>query len=271
MSLEEDLRFYQLARDPFGKGVPAADAYEGADARACSSRLEHLRRVGGVGLLTGAPGTGKTLALRRWAASLNRNECSFTYMCLTTVTTMEFYRQLCLCLGLEAGYKKVDMFRSVQDHLLRQSREARRQTVVAVDEAQFLSGSILRDLVMLTNFEMDSLSCVAFVLSGQPYLADILCRGAYEALRQRVTVSYEMQGVGADEALPWAAHMLRAAGGSPSILDEAAVAAAHAESRGSARAMGSLLTCAIRIGAQRRAPSVTAERVREAHEELALR
>ena len=80
-----------------------------------------------------------------------------------------------------------------------------------------------------------------------------------------------MQGVGADEALPWAAHMLRAAGGSPSILDEAAVAAAHAESRGSARAMGSLLTCAIRIGAQRRAPSVTAEMVREAHEELALR
>ena len=145
------------------------------------------------------------------------------------------------------------------------------RTVVAVDEAQYLSGDVLRDLTMLTNFDMDSRSCVAFALVGLPYVADVLCRGAHEALRQRVVVSYDFAGLSGDEARGYVAAMLRAAGGSPDVVSGAAVDAAAGIAGGSARRLGSILSTAIRIGAQQRAPQVDAEMVLSASQEVSLR
>ena len=75
-------------------------AYETADLREARGRLDFLARAGGVGLVTARPGFGKTLALRSWASSTPR-DVEVAYLCLTTVTTTEFYRQLCHALGLE--------------------------------------------------------------------------------------------------------------------------------------------------------------------------
>lgn len=265
-----DLRFYQLSRDPFDKSLAASEALETRDLREACGRLDFLARAGGVGLLTAQPGFGKTFAVRRWAAGVPR-DVAVSYLCLTTVTTMEFYRQLCMCLSLEAGYKKVDMFRTIQRHLRHQATEKRVRSVVVVDEAQYLSGAILRDLTMLTNFDMDSRSCVAFALVGQPYTADVLCRGVHEALRQRIVASYAFSGLDESEAREYVASMLRAAGGSPDIVSEPAVLAAHGISGGSVRRLGTVLSMALRIGAQERAPQVDAEMVMAASQEVALR
>ncbi|MBR3383981.1 MAG: AAA family ATPase [Atopobiaceae bacterium] len=265
-----DFRFYQLSRDPFDKSIPASEAHETRDLREACGRLDFLARAGGVGLVTAQPGFGKTFAVRRWA-SLAPRDVDVRYVCLTTVTTMEFYRQLCHALSVEASYKKVDMFRDIQAHLRRQALEKRVRTVVAVDEAQYLSGPILRDLTMLTNFDMDSRSCVAFALVGLPYTADVLCRGAHEALRQRIVVSYAFSGLSEAEAREYVAHMLRAAGGSPDTISEAAVLAAHGISGGSVRRLGTILSTALRIGAQNRAPQVDAEMVLSASQEVSLR
>lgn len=266
-----DFSFYQLSRDPFAKSLAAGDAYETADMREARGRLDFLSRTGGIGLVCANPGYGKTLAVRSWAASLNSNVTRACYMCLTTVTTMEFYRQLCVALGLEPAYKKVDMFRSIQDHLRYTAVEKRVQTVVVVDEAQYLSAPILRDLIMLTNFEMDSRNCVGVALVGQPWLADQLSRGAWEALRQRIVVNYTFAGLSAEEARGWVAHAIRLAGGAPSVVDAAAVDAAYGLCGGSARKLGTLMSCALRIGAQQRSPQVTAEMVMAASEEVSLR
>lgn len=265
-----DYRFYQLARDPFGKSIPTSDALETRDLREACARLDFLARAGGVGLVTAQPGFGKTFAVRRWAASVPR-DVAVSYVCLTTVTTMEFYRQLCAVLSLEASYKKVDMFRDIQRHLRHQACEKRVRNVVVVDEAQYLSGPILRDLTMLTNFDMDSRSCVAFALVGLPYTADVLCRGVHEALRQRIVASYSFAGLSEAEARDYVASMLRAAGGSPDVVSEAAVLAAHGISGGSVRKLGTVLSMALRIGAQERAPQVDAEMVMAASQEVALR
>lgn len=264
------LRFYQLSRDPFTKEIAASEAYETADLREACGRLDFLARAGGVGLLTARPGFGKTLAVRRWASAVPR-DVDVRYLCLTTVTTTEFYRQLCHALGVEPAWRKSDMFLQIQSHLRYQALEKRVRTVVAVDEAQYLSGAILRDLTMLTNFDMDSRSCVAFALVGLPYAADVLCRGSHEALRQRVVVSYEFSGLSGDEARGYVAAMLRAAGGSPDVVSEAAVEAALGVAGGSVRRLGSILSCALRIGAQQRARQVDAEMVLSASQEVSLR
>ena len=263
-------QYWHLSRNPFDKTLPARGAFATRDFREATSRLDFLARAGGIGLLTAPPGAGKTYAMRAWAASLNPNSASHVYICLSTVSPVEFYRQLCQGLGIEPAHRKSDMFRQVQEHLRYRSVDKGPRTVVAVDEAQYLSADILRDLKMLANFDMDSRDCLALVLAGQPVLADVLSRSAHEALRQRVVVSYAFRGIAADEAAPYVEAMLRCAGAAPTVFDPAAVSAAHGCCNGSVRRPDQVLTGALRIGAQQGAASVDAEMVLSAAGEASI-
>lgn len=264
-------QFYHLERNPFDKTLPVKDAFDTKDFKEANARLDFLVKSGGIGLVTAAPGYGKTFAMRAWSSRLNRNVTTHAYICLSTVSTVEFYRQLCQALGLEPAYKKSDMFRQVQDHLYYESVEKRMQTVITIDEAQYLSIDILRDLKMIANFDMDSRNCVAIALVGQPSLADTLSRSMHEALRQRIVVSYSFSGLGPDEAQEYTNAMIRSAGGSPSIFDPSALAAAYGSCQGSIRRLNAVLTNALRIGAQAKAVSIDAEMVLAASSETNIR
>ena len=111
---EEFLRFYNMRRNPVAKGLPTDMAHPTEDLRQVHARLSHLARTGGIGLITADPGAGKTFAVRTWADGLNPNTNRLVYLCLSTVTNMEFYRELCQGLGVEPCFKKSDMFRDVQ-------------------------------------------------------------------------------------------------------------------------------------------------------------
>ena len=97
---EEFLRFYNMSRNPFAKGLPTDMAHPTEDLRQVHARLSHLARTGGIGLITADPGAGKTFAVRTWADGLNPNTNRLVYLCLSTVTNMEFYRELCQGLGV---------------------------------------------------------------------------------------------------------------------------------------------------------------------------
>ena len=83
---------------------------------------------------------------------------------LSTITTSEFYRQLCVALGLEVSYKKSIMFQRIQDYFFSMSTNKNVHCMVCLDEAQYLSADILWDLKMLCNFRMDSKNCFFLIL-----------------------------------------------------------------------------------------------------------
>ena len=263
-------RFYNLAYNPFSKTLKASDAYDTADMREVHARLDHLSRTGGIGLVTADPGMGKTFAVRTWVAKQNPNTAKCVYACLSTVSGMEFYRQLCLELGITPAFKKVDMFRDLQSHLRYLALEKRVHVTVVLDEAQYLSPSILRDLKMLTNFDMDSRDCFACVLVGQSVLVQYLARQPYEALRQRLVVNYQMAGPDEAQAGDYVREMLRRAGGDPALFDDAAIASAYGACGGSIRQLNNIVVNAMMIGSQAEMRRIGAETVLKAIEEASL-
>ena len=105
--------FYGMSTNPFEKGIKEKDAYQSKDLKEMISRLEYLNENRGIGLFTAAPGSGKTFALRCFAKKVNPNLTKVIYLCFTTVTTTEFYRQFCIALGIEPSSRKSDMFRNI--------------------------------------------------------------------------------------------------------------------------------------------------------------
>lgn len=263
-------QFYNMGLNPFAKGLSCSDAYSTTDLRQVHARLDHLSKTGGIGLITADPGMGKTFSVRTWAEKLNPNTTKLVYVCMTALTNSEFYRQLAAGFGLSASFRKCDLFRDIQECVRNLAEERRMRVVVVIDEAQYLHQTVLRDLQMLTNFDMDSKDLLSVVLVGHSALAQVLNRQPYESLRQRLMVSYRMQGLDEDAAKSYVRAMLGKAGADPDLFDDAALASAYGASGGSVRRLNSVIANALTIGAQNRARSIDAEMVRSAAVELSL-
>src|SRR5208282_581072 len=65
--------FYKLKRLPFQKDINPKDMFVYAASQELARRLEHMKQKRGIMLITGTPGTGKTLHIRAFVEKLNPN------------------------------------------------------------------------------------------------------------------------------------------------------------------------------------------------------
>jgi len=182
--------YWGMEFNPFDKGIKEKDYYKTADFIESSKRLEYLKNIKGIGLFTGLPGTGKTYSLKSFVHNLNPSLYKVIYMQLTTISTNEFYKSLALALGLEPSYRKIDNYRKIQERIMALYKDQKTTLIIIIDEAQYLSRSILADLKLLMNFEMDSKNYAALILAGQPTLNNVLSLQIHEALKQRIVINY---------------------------------------------------------------------------------
>ena len=188
------LSYYGLEFNPFDKDIETKYAYETDDLRILKNRLKFVKENKTMALVTGNPGMGKTFAIRNFINDLNRNLYKVIYICMSTVTTYEFYKQLCYELGIDPQFKKVDMFREIQERILNLSKDKKINVIIILDEAQYLKTGILNDLKILLNFDLDSKNYVSLILVGQPVLNSIFRRNIFDALSQRINVRNNIVG-----------------------------------------------------------------------------
>ena len=263
-------QYYGMSMNPFDKEILTKDAFLTEDMKEMQGRLEHLKHHPGIGLFTAGAGQGKTFSLRCFADKLNPNITKFYYICLSTVSTSEFYKQMCAVLGLEPSHNKATMFRRIQEFFETMSLNKKVHCIVCLDEAQYLNNDILRDLKMLCNFSMDSRNCFSLLLLGQPSLVNILMRQPNEALRQRITVNYRFKGLSEKDAEQYIRNRLELAGTTGRIIDDNAVLAAYGSCGGSVRKLNLILTKALMIGAQNRKPNIDADIILSAVNDVEL-
>jgi len=243
--------YYGFSFNPFDKHfLSEKDSFMSRDHKEMINRLSYLSEVRGLGIFSAPPGFGKTFSLRCFSKSLNPNLFQMEYICLSTISVNEFYRQLCAVLGVDVSSRKSAMFRTIQDRLFHLYKEKRRPFILAIDEAQELETCIFKDLKMIMNHGYDALNCFALVLIGEPHLNHILEKPVHEALKQRVTVHYSYRGLGDDEVAEYIFHKFRIAGAATSILGDGIISAIHGYARGNPRLIDNLMTDALTIGAQ---------------------
>jgi type II secretory pathway predicted ATPase ExeA len=263
--------FYGLSKNPFDKqSLSEKDAFLSKDHKEMTSRLSYLKNIRGVGVFTSPPGSGKTFALRCFAATLDRNLFAPVYICLSTVSLIEFYRQFCTALGIDLSHSKSAMFKSVQERLYHLFKEKKRPLILLLDEAHELNAAILKDIKMIMNHAFDSVNCFTLALVGEPHLNNILEKPVHEALRQRIAVHYNFDGLSDDETERYILHKLRIAGAADSVLGEGTLPAIVGYCRGNPRLLDNLMTEALLLGAQLEKPVIDTELVMAAVNNLAL-
>ena len=169
--------FYGLSFNPFDKQqLKEKDHFVSNDFREMTNRLNYLKDIRGIGVFTARPGMGKSYALRCFAASLNPSLFHMEYLCLSTISVADFYKQLCSILGVSDKGGKTGMFKAIQEQI-----------------------TYLNDIKMLMNYGYDSVNYFTLILCGESHLNDTLRKPVHEALRQRITVHYNYAELSDDE------------------------------------------------------------------------
>lgn len=262
--------FYELTFNPFDKSTPVKSAFKSKDHIEMHNRLSFLNNTRGIGLFTASPGMGKTFALRCFAQTLNPNLSQMVYTCLSTISVTEFYRQLCAQIGLEPNGHKTEMFRMIQERVRTLLKEKHKTLLIAVDECQYLSTEILRDFKLLMNQEYDSMDCFALIMIGLPHMNGILEKPVHEALKQRLVVHYNFNGLSSEETAHYIYSRIEAAGGAHSIIDDAAIHSIAGYSQGTPRIINSVMTNALILGTQLKKQSIDPEIILAVSNSLAL-
>ena len=262
--------YYNMAFNPFNNEIEAKYNFASNDFIQASARLDILRQHKGIGILTGEPGCGKSFCLRCFAYSLRKSLYKVIYIPITTLTVKEFYMALCDGLGVIPAYKKVTMFKQIQEAIYSYSSK-NITPVILVDEVQFLSNSILDDFRLILNFEMDSKNPCIVIFCGQPKLVLQLERQTHEALRQRIAINYTFSGLSRSEAQEYILSRFISSGRKEPPVEESSYEFIYTTTGGIPRKINKLMTMALLLGFKEKQPMLTSEILLKANDEDVLK
>lgn len=226
--------FFAFHKTPFQRDLAVKDLFTTPAHAEMVSRLKYIAEKRCFGLITGEVGAGKTTALRKLVALLNPNKYKALYISDSALTPRNFYWEALRQLDYEPRFYRGDAKRQLHKAVL-ELKEQGKVPVVIVDEAHLLGKEMLEEIRFLLNFNMDSMSPMSLILTGQPELRRILQLNIYEAIAQRINIRYHLPAMDRAETQEYILHHLKIAGATGAIFTDAAIDVIYEYSGGIAR------------------------------------
>jgi type II secretory pathway predicted ATPase ExeA len=257
-------RHFGLRENPFASGHQARFVYP---SREHQEALAHLRfgienREPFV-LITGEVGTGKTTALYDVLAEWE----SRAVVALITNSALkrdELLEEICLRFGIavSGALTKPQALVHLERFLQGVSSRGHR-AILLLDEAQNLDRELLEEIRLLSNLETQGDKMLQVFLVGQPELEAKLARPELRQLRQRITVSYRLNPLSAEDSEHYIHHRLSVAGGHAiSIFPSEACVEVHAITHGIPREINTVAAQALLNAFVEDSPLVLPQHVR---------
>ena len=202
-------------------------------------------------MLVGEPGVGKTCVLRALRHRLPQAGFRLTYCHNATLGRRDFYRQLCLALGLKPSATAAAVFYSVTCHVEQLGQE-KLHPVFLLDEGHLLHQDVLDHLHILLNYQWDSRALLSLILVGLPELDSRLAMRRNRSLASRLARRLTIDALGPDDTAEYLRLRLKSAGCERELFASDAMAMLHEAACGAHRDIDRLATTALREAARRK-------------------
>ena len=235
------LLHFGLKHDPLGKSVKKAVPSE--QQTLLHNKLNWLTQTRGIGLITGEAGTGKTMALRQWAETLNALTHHIIYQADNHFQAFDIYSQLADTLGIDKHHRYSTLWRALKQHLLDLHDNKQLTPVWILDEAHNLPANFLAELPAFLNFSFDSREVLLIVLIGNSTLHATLNKTFYNALTSRLLFQFQWKAI--DDFQPFQKFIVDAfqnAGLQSTIISQSALQLIHMASKGQLRYVHQIIT-----------------------------
>jgi general secretion pathway protein A len=173
-------------------------------------------------LLTGDVGTGKTTLINTLLQRLGED-----VICTTVpdpgLEKMDFFNYIAAGFGIEREFQTKGVFLSYFKKFLLQAGETGKKVLLIIDEAQLLTQEMLEEIRLLSNIEKSDAKLINIFFVGQNEFNEILNREQNRAVRQRLTLNYNIDPLTPDETADYIKYRLEVAGAAHTIFDDAAI------------------------------------------------
>lgn len=191
---------------------------------------------GGIVLLTGEIGTGKTTLCRCLLEQIPPT-CNIAYVFNPKLTVTELLESICaefhIALPAHERRSGTRAWTDALNRYLLAQHACGRSNVLVIDEAQNLAPDVLEQLRLLTNLETNERKLLQIILIGQPELRTMLAQPKLEQLAQRVIAHYHLGPLNEQETAAYVQHRLTTAGlNGPSPFAPAVIRHIHRLSAG---------------------------------------
>ena len=206
---------YGLKWNPFSSKLPVQALWQTPPVEHFIWRIEHsLIREGGFALLTGEPGTGKSVTLRLLAERLRQlPDVSVGVLTHPQSHLADFYRELGELFGITLqAHNRWHGFKSLRQRWLTHLEQTRLRPVLLIDEAQELHPSVLSELRILSSMDFDSRLLLSVVLAGDRRLNDKLRREELLPLGSRIRTRLMLDSASSEQLMNTLEHLLDSAG-----------------------------------------------------------
>ena len=220
------LALYGLKWNPFSPDLPSEALRLVPKAQSFCWRIEQsLVREGGFALITGDPGTGKSVVLRILAERLEAlRDITVGVLAHPQSNLNDFYREMGELFGVQLRpSNRWGGFKALRERWIAHVDSTLVRPVLLIDEAQEMPPAVLSELRILTTTNFDSRSILTVVLSGDGRLTDRLRREELLPLGSRIRARLVMEYVGREELRTCLEHLLMTAGNktlmTPELVD----------------------------------------------------
>lgn len=241
------LTHFGLTCAPFSKELPDSDLWLPPSKQCVVDQLCAAAQAREQIVLTGDDGTGKTTVLRAVRQRL-KQDFRLTYCANSTLGRRDFYRQLCLALGLSPKATAAGVFYAVSAHV-QALRGEQCHPVFLLDEAHLLHQDTLDHLHILLNYEWDSRALLSLVLVGLPELQDRLALRRNRSLYSRIHWRLQVEPLAPADTAAYLRHRLAQAGCERELFTHDAVAMLHEATHGAMRDIDRVAHAALRMTA----------------------
>jgi type II secretory pathway predicted ATPase ExeA len=249
------LRHFGLTSVPFGKDIDDDELWLPASKQALVDDLVEAAEERQHALLVGEPGVGKTCTLRALRQRLPESGYRLTYCHNASLGRRDFYRQLCVALGLSTRASAAGLFHLVSTHVQELGRE-RVHPVLLLDEAHLLHQDVLAHLHVLANYQWDQKPLLSLVLVGLPELWNQLALGRNRSLWTRIHCRRSIEGAAVGDTSEYVSHRLAQAGTNKPLLSSDALTILHEATQGQMRDIDRIVGNALRQAARRKLAQV---------------
>jgi general secretion pathway protein A len=264
------LNHYNLAEKPFQISTDPKFLWLGEKHREALAVLKYsIINNQGFVLLTGDVGTGKTTLINALVNSLDED----TIVAVVSdpkLERLEFFNLITRAFKINKVFKDKLDFTLFFSRFLNYAYKNNKKVLLVIDEAQNISSDLLEEIRLLSNIEIPERKLLNIFFVGQNEFNNILMRNECRPLRQRITVTYNIETLTENETREYIIHRLKVAGTTGEIFTKGAIEKVYSFSKGYPRLINIMCDHALLTGYVKDLTTITPKVLKECAKELSL-